>query len=152
TFDSSATAGAPPAFLSSSESPPAARRALVAPLAPERFLIRFTASRATCEKLRRAQDLLRHAVPDGDIAEVFDRALTSLIDQLERAKFAARRAANEERAQVSKPGGGTAGPLSRHIPAAVKRAVRERDRDRCTFVASGGRRCDARAFLEFHHV
>jgi hypothetical protein len=27
-----------------------------------------------------------------------------------------------------------------------------RDGGRCAFVASGGRRCNSRAFLEFHHV
>jgi hypothetical protein len=49
---------------------------VTAPLSTERYEIRFTASASTREKLRRAQDLLRHAVPSGDIAEIFDRALT----------------------------------------------------------------------------
>jgi hypothetical protein len=39
---------------------------------------------------------------------------------------------------------------SRHIPAAVRRAVWERDGGQCTFVGTGGR-CAERAFLEFHH-
>jgi hypothetical protein len=34
----------------------------------------------------------------------------------------------------------------------VKRAVWERDGGRCTFVGTGGKRCDARAPLEFDHV
>jgi hypothetical protein len=41
---------------------------------------------------------------------------------------------------------------SRHIPAAVRWAVSDRDRKRCAFLGSGGRRCDARRFLEFHHL
>ena len=41
---------------------------------------------------------------------------------------------------------------SRHVPAEVKRAVFVRDLGRCAFVAASGRRCDTRAFLEFHHV
>lgn len=41
---------------------------------------------------------------------------------------------------------------SRHIPAAVRRAVWARDRGRCAFVGRSGRRCGERAFLEFHHV
>ena len=45
-----------------------ARPALVRPLAPERYEVRFTASAETCAKLKRAQDLLRHAVPSGDTA------------------------------------------------------------------------------------
>jgi hypothetical protein len=40
----------------------------------------------------------------------------------------------------------------RAIPAAVRRAVRERDGERCTYVSPDGRRCGARAFLEFGHV
>jgi 5-methylcytosine-specific restriction endonuclease McrA len=37
------------------------------------------------------------------------------------------------------------------VPAAVRRAVWNRDGGRCAFVGSGGR-CDESAFLEFHHV
>ena len=40
-------------------------------LAPDRYEIRFTASAQTREKLGQAQDLLRHAIPTGDVAEVF---------------------------------------------------------------------------------
>ena len=40
---------------------------------------------------------------------------------------------------------------SRHVPAAVKRAVVARDGGRCTFVGEGGRQCTATALLEFHH-
>ena len=53
---------------------PAVARAVVAPLATERDRIQFTASRNTHDKLRCAQDLLRHVVADGDGAAVFDRA------------------------------------------------------------------------------
>ena len=40
---------------------------------------------------------------------------------------------------------------ARHIPNEIKRAVALRDGQRCSFVASDGRRCDATAFLEYHH-
>ncbi|HEX7126283.1 MAG TPA: HNH endonuclease, partial [Thermodesulfobacteriota bacterium] len=43
-------------------------------------------------------------------------------------------------------------PGSRHIPAAVRRAVWARDGGRCAFVSRTGRRCTERGFLEFHHV
>jgi hypothetical protein len=125
--------------------PPAQRpqNPLVVPLSSDRYQIRFTASASTCEKLRRAQDLLRHAVPDGDPAEVFDRALTALLEELARRKFAAT-----ERPRASRePSAG-----SRAIPAAVKRSVAARDQGRCAFVAADGRRCGARGFVEFHHV
>ena len=72
---------------------PAARPAVVAPLAPERYKVQFTMSRETHDKLRRVQDLLRHSIPDGDPAAIFDRALTLLLSDLERAKLAATAAA-----------------------------------------------------------
>jgi hypothetical protein len=64
-------------------------RAELTPLTPERYKIQFTVSRQTRDKLRRAQDLLRHAVPTGDPAIIFDRALTLLLTQLERSKTGA---------------------------------------------------------------
>ena len=40
---------------------------------------------------------------------------------------------------------------SRHVPAAVRRAVWKRDDGRCAFIGTDGR-CAERGFLEFHHV
>jgi len=62
--------------------------AVVTPLAPERYKLQVTLRRETHEKLRRAQALARHAVPDGDMGSILDRALTLLIDHLERRRFA----------------------------------------------------------------
>jgi len=42
-------------------------------------------------------------------------------------------------------------PHSRHVPAEVRRAVYERGGARCCFVDEQGRRCTARAWLQFHH-
>jgi hypothetical protein len=63
-------------------------RAVVEPLAAERYRVQLTISGETHEKLRRAQDLLRHQIPDGDLATVFDRAITLLVSDLERKKCA----------------------------------------------------------------
>jgi hypothetical protein len=122
---------------------PPARRPLVKPLAPDRYEIRFTASAQTREKLRQAQDLLRHAIPSGDLAEVIDRALTVLLKELARRKFAAT-----ERPRASR---GTA-PRSRDIAAKVRRAVFPRDQGACAFFSKNGRRCNERAFIEFDHI
>ena len=56
------------------------RVAVVTPLAPERYKLQVTLTRETHEKLRRAQALARHAVPDGDLGSILDRALTLLIE------------------------------------------------------------------------
>ena len=54
--------------------PPAAP-AVVTPLAPARFKIQFTASGELNDKITHAQALLRHQIPSGDLAAVFDRAV-----------------------------------------------------------------------------
>ena len=118
-------------------------RPSVLPLSADRYLVKFTASDATLAKLTRAQELLSHSVPSGDVSEIIDRALTALLEQAEKRKHAAT--------ARPRPGREIA-PASRSIPAAVERAVWARDGGRCAFTGGGGRRCDERRFLEFHHV
>jgi 5-methylcytosine-specific restriction endonuclease McrA len=67
---------------------PSRHRPVLVPLAPERYKVQMTIGAETLSKLRRAQDLLRHQVPDGDLSVVFDRALTLLVTELERKKCA----------------------------------------------------------------
>jgi len=124
-------------------SPSPGRPATVAQLAPARYKVQFTASAETYEKLRLAQDLLRHQIPDGDLDQILSRALTALLEALARQKFAATD--RPRRGQPTAPG-------ARHIPAEVKRAVWLRDGGRCAFLGPSGRRCTATGFLEFHHV
>jgi 5-methylcytosine-specific restriction endonuclease McrA len=119
-----------------------ASRAAVAPLSTERYKVELTISGETREKLRRVQDLLRHAVPNGDLAEIFDRALTALLEDVERRRCAATSRPRAHRKPTSD---------SRHIPAAVRREVWKRDQGRCAFVGRSGR-CGETSFLEFHHV
>ena len=140
-----APAEEPPSATPSSRGPSqpcVAPARVVRPLTPERYRIQLTVSRETHETFRRAQALLRHAVPSGDAAEIFDRALTLLVSELERRRFA-----ETSRPRTSKsPAEG-----SRHIPAAVQRTVWRRDKGRCAFAGAAGR-CRETAFLEFHHV
>lgn len=62
--------------------PSRGRPANIVPLAPERYKVQFTASAETYKKLRLAQDLLRHQIPDGDPAAIFDRALAALLESI----------------------------------------------------------------------
>jgi 5-methylcytosine-specific restriction endonuclease McrA len=122
--------------------PPPPPRATVAPLAPERYLIKVTVSGETHAKLRRAQDLLRHTLPTGDPAAIVDRALTVLVEQLERTRLA----------QSHRPRStATSAANTRHVPANVRRLVWERDAGRCAFVGTQGR-CLETGFLEIHHL
>jgi len=121
------------------------RRAVIAPLAEDTFKFQFTASRACREKLRQAQDLLRHRIPDGDLATIFERALDLLIEHVKKQRFAEGRKARQA------PTEDTEESFSRHIPDAIKREVFERDGGRCTFSDERGRRCSETGALEFDH-
>ncbi|MPZ21348.1 MAG: hypothetical protein GEV06_26150 [Luteitalea sp.] len=128
---------------------PPARPAVVAPIAPARYKVSFTVGAETYAKLRQAQDLLRHVVPDGDPAVIYDRALTALLTQLLKTKETdTARPSASTRMQQDRG----ASSRSRRIPAAVQRTVWQRDGGQCTFVSRSGRRCAARSWLEFHHV
>ena len=118
------------------------RLAVVAPVAPAQYKVQITVSADTYDKLRRAQDLLRHTIPNGDPAVIFDRALTLLLTNLEKTTLAAVTRPQAPRASAK---------TSRHIPAAVRREVWKRDGGQCAFVGKDYR-CTERGFLEFHHV
>jgi hypothetical protein len=121
------------------------RRAIVAPLAEDTFKFQFTASRACREKFRQLQDLLRHRIPDGDLATIFETALDLTIEHVKKERFATGRKARQAAKQ------GTDESCSRHIPDAIKRKVFERDGGRCTFTDERGRRCAETGALEFDH-
>jgi hypothetical protein len=127
---------------------PVSRQRAVTPMAEDVFLIRLAASGAMVGRLRHAQDLLSHAVPRGDVTEVFDRALKALIVELEKKKTGAgirsRLRCGDDRA--------IAVPRARYITVDVRRAVWIRDGGRCAYISPDGRRCEARAFLQFHHL
>jgi 5-methylcytosine-specific restriction endonuclease McrA len=117
-------------------------RPKIEPLAPERYKVQFTASRETYDKLRQVQDLLRHRLPGGDPAAIFDRALTLLLEDLKKQKLAVT-----ERPRATR----STAPRSRHVPASVRRTVWARDGGRCRFEGPAGR-CGETGRLEFHHV
>ena len=112
------------------------------PLSARKYAVQFTMEEDMHEDLLAVQALLGHALPSGDVAEVFRRAVRELRRKLEKQKFA----------KCARPRPQRGAAKGRHIPAAVKRAVCERDGDRCTFVSDQGKRCEARRALEFDHV
>jgi hypothetical protein len=117
-------------------------RPVFVPLSPGRYSVRFTMTAPTHDKLRRAQELLRREVPDGNPDSIIDRALTLLLEDVARRKLAVTSMARTSQ---------RVGTRSRHIPAQVRRAVWLREGGRCAFVSALGRRCNERAYLEFHH-
>ena len=121
--------------------PAVIRPAAVTPLSPDRYKIQLTIGGDTLDKLRLAKDMLSHAVPSGDDAAVLDRALSALLVELAKKKFAQTRRRRSR------------GPKDdSDISAAVKCVVYVRDRGRCTFVGAHGHRCEERRYVQFHHM
>lgn len=116
-------------------------RSRLDPLSPSRLRVEFTARAETYGKIEKARELLSHALPSGDLGELFERALDALIEQETRKRFGAGKA---RKVRELKPG-------SRHVPVVIQRAVWERDESQCTFVDGEGRRCAERRFLTLEH-
>jgi len=129
-----------------------AQRPVVQAIAPERYRVQFTIGRETHEKLRRLQDLLRS---DRDPATLFDRGITLLLEKVERTRLGKTRKPRPPRPVIRRAADDdirTPPPDDPYMPAAVRRAVWERDGGRCAFVSKDGRRCTECRFLEFHHL
>jgi hypothetical protein len=130
------------------------RRPIIETTSPERYRVQFTIGKDSHDKLRRVQALLRREIPDGDPGAIFDRALSLLLDKVEKAKVGA--AAKPRAPRPIRPGTDwqlrTPIVPSRDVPREVQRAAWRRDRGQCGFVAPDGHRCTERAFLEFHHI
>jgi hypothetical protein len=122
------------------------------PLRPGRYKVELTAGQALHDKLEQLQELLRHRVPDGDLAAIVELAVDALIDKTMKQRCAQTQAPKKPRSSDH-----AANPRkvssrnSRYVPRAVVREVYARDEGRCTFVSSAGKRCSERGFLELHH-
>ena len=113
----------------------------LAPLSDTRHRVLFTASDELRKKLERAQDLMRHANAGGDLAVVVERAVDLLLEKLEK-----QRLGKTSRPRPSHPSD------TARVSRATRRAVFERDGERCTFTDAEGHRCPAMTWLELDHI
>jgi hypothetical protein len=111
------------------------------PDVPSSIRVKLTASRALRDKLELARGSMRHANPEGDLAVVIERAVDLLIAELDK----------KQKGRTSRPRQKQRPARETHVTRSARREVVARDGWRCSFVADDGRRCDARAFLEFDH-
>ena len=136
-------------------------RRLIEPLAQGRFRIQFTADAALKNKLELARDLMRHALPSGDLSTIVGRALDLLVERLMKRRFGTgtKRApgkhdeppnepAAAKRSDTAPPPAGSSPDVSR----TTRRQVLERDGLRCSFRGDDGVQCSARAWLEDDHI
>jgi hypothetical protein len=128
--------------------------AVVEPLAPARYKVQFTASAEFCEKLERLRALMRHSLPDGDLAVLLEIAVTEKLQRVEARRFGVTKRpkqAGTPAAAIS-PTTAKSGQRSRYVVAAVRRTVHVRDDGRCQYVAGSGRQCETREWAQQHHV
>jgi 5-methylcytosine-specific restriction endonuclease McrA len=123
--------------------PPApACPARIEPLSATGVLVQMTMTAEGYADLKRAKELLGHCIPDGDTVKVIERALRTLVEDLEK----------DRRAKTSRPQASGRPSKPGHIPAATRREVFARDGEQCTYVDSEGRRCECRTRLELDHI
>lgn len=105
------------------------------------YRVEFTASSELRSKIDRARELLSHAIPDGDLATLFERALDELIRSETKRRLGSAKPRKRRPLKLD----------SRHIPVEIARQVHERDGEQCTFRDEQGRRCTERRFLTIEH-
>lgn len=108
--------------------PAACSKSRLAPLSATSYRVEFTAGAALHDKIEQARNLLGHALPNGDLARLFERALDALLD----AETKRRLGAAKPRRQRALSAG------SRHVPVQVARGVWRRDCAQSTFVDAEG--------------
>jgi hypothetical protein len=129
---------------------------------PQQYQVQFSTNEEHVQLIERAKALLARSMPGKSLGELHLDAMRLLVASLEKEKFAVT---EQPRRRGSKPtlsatgsegnGEATTPPTgrrrNRHIPAAVRRAVYERDGARCTYVDERGERCQETHYLELHH-
>ena len=150
-------ANQPPASPASPASHPSSP---TQPLSPGRFKLQLTIDATFKDKLELARDLLRHAVPNGDLATILHRALDLLVADVQKRRFGTKRGRNAAPAPTANPKAPSETAANHDTPdhvhpatseRATRRAVCERDGFQCTWQGPDGVRCTARAWLEQDH-
>jgi len=115
---------------------------VVKPLTPDLRRLSVTVSADFMAELEQVRAALSHQCPDGDFEQVVREAFKLVLERDRKRKALTDR----PRAPSETPG-----ENDRYVPAAVKRAVWERDQGRCTWPMGDGEVCGATHRLEFDH-
>ena len=144
-------------------------RPAIEPISEATYRVQFEASRRVKEKLDLARELGSHSNPSGKLEVIVEQALDLWLDKVQKRRFAltskprttsARGSARKptltmRNSRAPKSLDGDASPQDTtqrsHLPHTVRREVASRDELQCTYVSAEGYRCNARAFLQFHH-
>ncbi len=144
------------------------RRDEIVPLTSNVRRVHFNVDKQVVRKLKDARDGLSHAIPGATMEQVLEAALDLLLEKQAKARGQVKKPRNTlapaaprvEVPDASSPASLDASePLpSRRTgprepaPAAVRRAVWERDSGRCTWPLDGGGCCGSTHRLELDHI
>jgi hypothetical protein len=115
---------------------------VVKPLTPDLRRLNVTVSAEFMADLEQVRAALSHKCPDGNFEQVVREAFKLVLERDRKRKALTDR---------PRPSPETPGENDRYVPAAVKRAVWERDQGRCTWPMGDGELCGSTHLVEFDH-
>jgi hypothetical protein len=115
---------------------------VVRPLTPDLRRLNVTVSAEFMAELEQVRAALSHQSPDGNFEQVVREPFKLVLERDRKRK------ALTDRPRLSPE---TPGANNRYVPAAVKRAVWERDQKCCTWPMGDGQLCGSTHRLEFDH-
>src|SRR5216684_3833465 len=124
------------------KTPPPPPPEVVKPLTPELRRLNVTVSAEFMAELEQVRAALSHKCPDGGFEQVVREAFKLVLERDRKRKALTDRPRAQSEPQ---------GENDRYVPAAVKRAVWERDQGRCTWPMGDGEMCGSTHRLEFDH-
>jgi hypothetical protein len=130
--------------------PPVPPPEVVKPLTPELRHLNVTVSAEFMAELEQVRAALSHQCPDGNFEDVVREAFKLVLERDRKRKALTDRPRRQQESGP-RPEAETAGENDRYVPAAVKRAVWERDQGRCTWPMGDGALWGSTHRLEFDH-
>lgn len=123
------------------------------PRLPQRIRFSFTGGEELLTLVRRAQEVLKHKYPAGDLEFIIAEALEGLLDRKDPERRL-RRKEGVGRLRPLEPSPKEENPFlqPRRVPQAVRDAVWRRDGGQCVYRGPGRERCPERGGLEFDHI
>jgi 5-methylcytosine-specific restriction endonuclease McrA len=122
---------------------------VVKPLTPDLRRLNVTVTADFIAELEQVRVALSHQCPDGNFEQVVREAFKLVLERDRK-----RKALTEQPRPLTdrpRPQSEVSGESDRYVPAAVKRAVWERDKGRCTWLMGDGTICGATHRLELDH-
>lgn len=116
--------------------------------------MQFSTTEEHVQLVERAKALLATQTPRPSLGQLHLQAMKLLVASLEKRKFAITdrpRKQSNSSAKNARTTDTPSRPRTRHVPAAIRRAVFERDAGRCTYVDARGERCRETHRLQLHH-